>query len=104
VYLAGPQLIEADTCRGLAAERERHLVGRSQEPSAEACRTTGRMTTGTSRPLSSWSRGVDVRVVQGNLGHSSPDFTRKRYQHVTPRLQRDAAEKIGGALWDDSRK
>lgn len=43
--------------------------------------------------------GIDVRVVQETLGHSSSDFTRKRYQHVTTRLQRDAAEKIGEALW-----
>lgn len=43
--------------------------------------------------------GVDIRVVQELLGHSSPDFTRQAYQHVTVRLQSDAAQKMGGALW-----
>lgn len=43
--------------------------------------------------------GVDVRVVQERLGHATPAFTQATYQHVTPRLQQDAADKIGDALW-----
>lgn len=46
--------------------------------------------------------GVDVVVVQEMLGHATPAFTQEIYQHVTPRLQRDAADKIGGALFGDS--
>lgn len=43
-------------------------------------------------------QGVDIRVVQEILGHSSLAVT-KRYTHVTSKLARDAASKIGGALW-----
>ncbi|MER7213129.1 tyrosine-type recombinase/integrase [Streptosporangium sp. NPDC000239] len=46
--------------------------------------------------------GVDVVVVQEMLGHATPGFTQEVYQHVTPRLQKDAAQRIGGALWADS--
>lgn len=46
--------------------------------------------------------GIDVVVVQEMLGHATPAFTQEVYQHVTPRLQRDAADRIGGALWGDS--
>lgn len=46
--------------------------------------------------------GVDVVVVQEMLGHATPAFTQEIYQHVTPRLQRDAADKIGSALFGDS--
>jgi integrase len=44
-------------------------------------------------------QGADVRVAQVILGHSSSDFTRARYQHVRPTLQKDAADKISEALW-----
>jgi integrase len=43
--------------------------------------------------------GVDPRVVQENHGHATSSFTQDFYQHVTTRLQRDAAEKIGNALF-----
>jgi integrase len=36
-------------------------------------------------------RGTDERVVQELLRHHSHTFTRQAYQHVRPRLQRDAA-------------
>jgi site-specific recombinase XerD len=43
-------------------------------------------------------QGVDIRVVQELLGHSSLAVT-KRYTHVTSKLSRDAADQIGKALW-----
>ncbi|MEV0801799.1 tyrosine-type recombinase/integrase [Kribbella sp. NPDC050281] len=43
-------------------------------------------------------QGVDIRVVQEILGHSSLAMT-KRYTHVTSRLARDAADRMGKALW-----
>jgi integrase len=36
--------------------------------------------------------GHDVRVVQEIMGHSTPDFTRRQYQHVRVKLKRDAAD------------
>ncbi|TDD27165.1 hypothetical protein E1218_11235 [Kribbella turkmenica] len=43
-------------------------------------------------------QGVDIRVVQEILGHSSLAVT-KRDTHVTSRLARDAADRMGKALW-----
>jgi integrase len=43
-------------------------------------------------------QGVDIRVVQEILGHSSITVT-KRYADVTSRLARDAADPMGRALW-----
>ncbi len=43
-------------------------------------------------------QGVDIRVVQEILGHSSLAVT-KRYTHVTSKLSRAAAERMGEALW-----
>jgi integrase len=55
--------------------------------------------------------GVDVRVVQAILRHSSVKVT-ERYTHVASRMARDAAEKMGRALpkpsavidWNDPRR
>ncbi|WP_211210839.1 tyrosine-type recombinase/integrase [Sporichthya polymorpha] len=44
-------------------------------------------------------QGVDIRVVQQILGHSSLAVT-KRYTHVTDTLARQAADRMGRALWD----
>jgi integrase len=43
-------------------------------------------------------QGVDIRVVQEILGHSSLAVT-KRYTHVTSKLAEEAAAKMGKALW-----
>jgi site-specific recombinase XerD len=43
-------------------------------------------------------QGVDVRVVQEILGHSSITMTR-RYAHVTSKLAQDAAQRIDAVLW-----
>ena len=44
-------------------------------------------------------QGVDIRVVQEVLGHSTLTVTRK-YAHVTSRLAKEAAERMSHALWD----
>ncbi|WP_156870314.1 tyrosine-type recombinase/integrase, partial [Sporichthya polymorpha] len=44
-------------------------------------------------------QGVDIRVVQQILGHSTLAVT-KRYTHVTDVLARQAADRMGQALWD----
>lgn len=43
-------------------------------------------------------QGVSIRVVQDILGHSTLAVTR-RYTHVTDKLARDAAARMGRALW-----
>jgi len=43
-------------------------------------------------------QGVDNRVVMEILGHSQLSMT-VRYQHVLPDLARDAADRMGKALW-----
>jgi site-specific recombinase XerD len=42
-------------------------------------------------------QGVDIRVVQQILRHSSLSVT-KRYAHATRKLTRDAANRVGDAL------
>ena len=44
-------------------------------------------------------RGIDIKVVSEILGHTQTWFTRDTYQHVTKRLQAEAAEQMSGALW-----
>lgn len=46
-------------------------------------------------------QGVDIRVVQEILGHSTLAVTRK-YTHVTHRLGRDAADRMAQVLWPDA--
>ena len=38
--------------------------------------------------------GEDIRVVQAIMGHATPDFTRRQYQHVRPVLTRRAAANL----------
>lgn len=45
--------------------------------------------------------GIDVRIVQEVLGHSSSQITRDIYQHVAPELARQSADAVGDALWGD---
>jgi hypothetical protein len=47
-------------------------------------------------------RGVHPRVVQERLGHSTIAITLGIYSHVAPTLHDEAAELIGGLLFDDS--
>ncbi len=44
-------------------------------------------------------QGVSATVAMQLLGHSDPRVTR-RYQHVVDVLRRDAAQRVGAALWD----
>jgi len=42
--------------------------------------------------------GVDVKTLSGMLGHYSAGFTLDTYTHVTNKMQREAAEKMGGFM------
>ncbi len=44
-------------------------------------------------------RGVPMKVVQDILGHSQITMTADIYSHVIPELRRDAADRIGAALF-----
>jgi integrase len=46
------------------------------------------------------SEGVHPRVVMEVLGHAQMRTTTDTYSHVMPALGRDAAERMGNALWD----
>ena len=45
-----------------------------------------------------FEQGVDLRVLQEILGHSSLAVT-KRYTHVASKLAEEAAAKMGKAPW-----
>jgi integrase len=45
------------------------------------------------------ANGVPPKVAAERLGHSDPTLFLNLYSHVTPTMQRDAAEKIGAALF-----
>jgi integrase len=45
------------------------------------------------------ANGVPPKVAAERLGHSDPSLFMNLYSHVTPSMQRDAAEKIGAALF-----
>lgn len=45
--------------------------------------------------------GVDIRVVQELMGHATPDFTRRTYQHVRAGLKRDASDVLRKRMWGD---
>ncbi len=42
--------------------------------------------------------GVPVRVMSERLGHASPEFTMRQYQHVLPGMQAAAAQQIADLL------
>jgi integrase len=46
------------------------------------------------------SEGVHPRVVMELLGHAQMRTTTDTYSHVLPALAREAAERMGAALWD----
>jgi integrase len=48
------------------------------------------------------ANGVPPKVAAERLGHSDPTLFLNLYSHVTPTMQRDAAEKIGAALFGSS--
>jgi integrase len=39
-------------------------------------------------------RGIDIKTVQGNLGHHTAAFTLDTYGHVTERMQQDSADRM----------
>jgi integrase len=45
------------------------------------------------------AQGVPARVVMELLGHSQITLTLGTYTHVVPELARDAAARMGDALW-----
>ena len=38
--------------------------------------------------------GIDIKTVQGNLGHATASFTLDVYGHVTEQMQRKGADKM----------
>jgi integrase len=46
------------------------------------------------------SEGMHPRVVMEVLGHAQMRTTTDTYSHVMPALGRDAADRMGNALWD----
>jgi integrase len=45
------------------------------------------------------AQGVPARVVMELLGHSQITLTLGTHTHVVPELARDAADRMGDALW-----
>jgi site-specific recombinase XerD len=48
------------------------------------------------------AQGVPARVAMELLGHSQISTTLNIYTHVTPEVQRDAAERVSQALWGNA--
>jgi integrase len=46
------------------------------------------------------ANGVPPKVAAERLGHADPTLFINLYSHVTPTMQREAADKIGAALFD----
>ncbi|MCR4426023.1 MAG: site-specific integrase [Firmicutes bacterium] len=44
------------------------------------------------------AHGTNPKIVQERLGHSNISMTLDRYSHVTPTMQRDAAQVMGDIL------
>jgi integrase len=45
------------------------------------------------------SEGVPPKVAAERLGHADPTLFMNLYSHVTPTMQREAAERLGDALF-----
>ena len=43
--------------------------------------------------------GISPRVAMEILGHAQISTTMNIYTHVAPELQREAADRLGSALW-----
>ena len=48
--------------------------------------------------------GVSLKMIQEILGHSNISTTGDTYSHVTERMQREAADKVGDLLADCMKK
>ncbi len=44
--------------------------------------------------------GIPPKVAAERLGHDDPTLLSNLYGHVTPTMQREAADKFGAALFD----
>jgi hypothetical protein len=65
--------------------------------------SAGAATTASGRRLMmSWQlmrpRGIDIKPLSGMLGHYSAGFALDTYTHITTKMQREAAEKMGGFM------
>lgn len=47
--------------------------------------------------------GIDVKIVSERLGHASSLITRDLYQHVSPAMASDAAERVAGLIFSGAR-
>jgi integrase len=45
------------------------------------------------------SEGVPPKVAAERLGHADPTLFMNLYSHVTPTMQREAAQRLGSALF-----
>jgi len=45
------------------------------------------------------AQGVSARIAMEILGHAQISTTMNIYTHIAPELQKEAAEKVAGALW-----
>ena len=43
--------------------------------------------------------GIDVKIMSERLGHASATITWDTYQHVTPAMQSDAAERVANLIF-----
>ena len=47
------------------------------------------------------AQGISPRVAMEILGHAQISTTMNIYTHVAPELQKEATEKVAGALWPE---
>ena len=47
------------------------------------------------------AQGVSPRVAMEILGHAQISTTMNIYTHIAPELQKEATEKVAGALWPE---
>ncbi|MCZ6535289.1 MAG: tyrosine-type recombinase/integrase, partial [Chloroflexi bacterium] len=48
------------------------------------------------------AQGVSARVAMEILGHAQISTTMNIYTHIAPELQKEAAERVAGALWPEN--